>query len=175
MIYQQNYTFLPGQLRHLGTSVNYTYADSESIVNPDNPDDAFNGLPFLNTSKHSTNATLFWDNNKTSVRLVFGYRSKAISQTAQFNSSLVRGDRETLDLAINHAITENLKVTFSANNLTDSYDTFYNVITNPTGAKVIEGDIVKETSTDLSDTPEDRVQALYNTGRNYRLSLRYTF
>ena len=48
--YQQNYTFLPGQLRPLGTSVNYTYADSESIVNPDDPDDVFNGLPLFKTS-----------------------------------------------------------------------------------------------------------------------------
>jgi len=173
--YQQNYSFLPSFLSNLGSSINYTYADSESIVNPDDPTDAFNGLPFLNTSKHSTNATLFWENEKTSVRLVYSYRSKALSQTTHFNSSLVRDARETLDFAVNYALTSKLKVTFSANNLTDSYDTFYNVITNPTGGKVIEGDIVKETSTDLKNTPESRVQALYNSGRNYRLSLRYTF
>jgi len=175
LAYQQNYTFLPGLFSHLGSSINYTYADSESIVNPDDPTDVFNGLPFLNTSKNSVNATLFWEDDKTSVRLAYSYRSKALSQTTHFNSSLVRDARETLDLALNYAITDKLKVTFSANNLTDSYDTFYNVITNPTGSKVIEGDIVKETSNDLSDTPEDRVQALYNTGKNYRLSLRYTF
>jgi len=173
--YQQNYTFLPGLFSHLGSSINYTFADSESIVNPDDPTDVFNGLPFLNTSKHSTNATLFWEDDKTSVRLVYSYRGKALSQTTHFNSSLVRDARETLDLAINYAITDKLKVTFSANNLTDSYDTFYNVITNPAGSKVIEGDIVKETSTDLENTPENRVQALYNSGRNYRLSMRYTF
>ena len=173
--YQQNYKFLPGLLQYLGSSINYTYADSESIVNPDDSTDVFNGLPFLNTSKNSVNATLFWEDDKTSVRLAYSYRSKALSQTTHFNSSLVRDARETLDIAVNYAITEKLKVTLSANNLTDSYDTFYNVITNPTGNKVIEGDIVKETSNDLSSTSEDRVQALYNTGRNYRLSLRYTF
>ena len=175
LAYQQNYTFLPGLLSNLGSSINYTFADSESIVNPDDPTDVFNGLPFLNTSKHSTNATVFWENDKTSVRLAYSYRSKALSQTTHFNSSLVRDARETLDLAVNYAITDKLKVTLSANNLTDSYDTFYNVTTNPTGNKVIEGDIVKETSTDLANTPEDRVQALYNSGRNYRLSMRYTF
>lgn len=173
--YQQNYTFLPGLFSHLGSSINYTYADSESIVNPEDPTDVFNGLPFLNTSKNSVNATLFWEDEKTSIRLAYSYRSKAISQTTHFNSSLVRDARETLDFALNYAITQQLKVTFSANNLTDSYDTFYNVITNPAGSKVIEGDIVKETSSDLSGIPKDRVQALYNTGRNYRLSLRYSF
>ena len=142
---------------------------------PDDPTDVFNGLPFLNTSKHSTNATLFWEDDKTSVRLVYAYRSKALSQTTHFNSSIVRDDRSTLDLAVNYAFTNKLKVTFSANNLTDTYDTFYNVITNPTGAKVIEGDIVKESSNDLSSTPEDRVQKLFYSGRNYRLALRYSF
>jgi len=175
LAYQQNYTFLPSFLSYLGSSINYTYADSESIVNPDDSTDVFNGLPFLNTSKHSTNATIFWEDEKMSLRLVYSYRSKALSQTTHFNSSLVRDERETLDFAINYAFTQNLKVTFSANNLTDSYDTFYNVITNPTGNKVIEGDIVKETSSDLSGTPESRVQALYNSGRNYRLALRYSF
>lgn len=173
--YQQNYNFLPGFLQYLGSSINYTYADSDQTVNPDDLEDVFNGLPFLNTSKDSVNATLFWENANTSLRLAYSYRSKALSQTTHFNSSLVRDARETLDLAVNYKITDKLKMTLSANNLTDSYDTFYNVITNPTGSKVIEGDIVKESSNDLSNTPEDRVQALYNTGRNYRLSFRYSF
>ena len=168
--YQQNYDFLPGLLSYLGSSLNYTYADSEAIVDPTNADNPFNGLPFLNTSKHSANATLYWEDEKLSVRLAYAYRTKALSKTSSKNSSIVRDDRGTLDLSVNYALTKDLKLTFSASNLTNSYDRFINVVTNPgtTG-------LTKELNGDLADIPDQRTHAIFNYGQDYRLSLRYSF
>ncbi len=171
--YQQNYTSLPGLLSHLGSSVNYTYADSEAIVDPDNAANPFNGLPFLNTSKHSTNATIFWEDDSLSLRLAYAYRSEAISQTTNKESSVIRDARGTLDFTANYAITENLKVTFSALNLTKSYDKFYEVITNPAGHEA-DG-IVSEVTSDISDASDKRTKAVFDYGSDFRLSLRYSF
>lgn len=170
LAYQQNYDFLPGLLSHLGSSINYTYADSEAIVDPDNADNPYNGLPFLNTSKHSANATIFWEDEDLSLRLAYAYRTKALSKTTSKNSSIVRDDRGTLDFSANYAVTDNLKVTFSASNLTDSYDKLINVITDPAASG-----LTKELYSDLSDIPEGRTQAIFNYGRDFRLSLRYSF
>lgn len=171
--YQQNYSFLPGFLSYLGTSINYTYADSEAIVDPENLDNPFNGLPFVNTSKHSANATVFWENDFTSLRLAYSYRTKAISKTAVKKSSFVRDDRGTLDFTASFDVTDNLKLSLSATNLTDSYDTFYDVVVDPSGHEA-DG-IVREFDGDLSDITTDRISQLYSFGRNYRASLRYTF
>ncbi len=175
--YQQNFTALPSLFKYLGTQINYTYADSNAIVNPESPEDAFNNLPFLNTSEHSANITGFWDDDTTSVRLVYAYRSEALSDVSHFNSSIIRYARETLDFAVNYKVNKHLKFTFSATNLTDSYDKFVNAITLSTidEAGTPLENIVKETLSDLSTVPQSRTHALYNSGRNYRLSLRYTF
>ncbi len=168
--YQQNYGFLPGLFSHLGSSINYTYADSEAIIDPENADNPYNGLPFLNTSKHSTNATVYWENDDLSLRLAYAYRTKAISKTTSKNSSIVRDDRGTLDFSANYAINKDLKVTFSASNLTDSYDKLINVITDPAASG-----LTKELTSSLDNISEARTHAIFNYGRSYRLSLRYSF
>ena len=173
LAYQQNYTFLPSFLSHLGSSINYTYADSEAIVDPDNLDNPFNGLPFLNTSKHSTNATIFWEDESLSLRLAYAYRSEALSKTTNRDSAIVRDARGTLDFTANYHINESLQISFSALNLTESYDTFYDVIANTKGHEA-DG-IVSEISSDLSDISKDRISAIYDYGSSYRLSLRYSF
>ena len=170
--YQQVYDFLPGALSHLGLSANYTYADSEIEIDSDNP---FNGLPFPNTSKHSSNVTLFWENDTTSFRLVHSYRSAAVTKVADRNSTFIRDDRSVLDFSANYSFTDNLKLSFSANNLTDTYDTILETLTNPVvGGSTQEG-IVQEFDGDLDDISNSRVNSIFDYGRNYRLSLRYTF
>jgi len=170
--YQQHYSSLPGLLSNLGSSINYTYADSEAVVDPDDRDNPFNGLPFLNTSKHSTNTTLYWEDEKLSLRLAHTYRSEALSKTVNRNSATVRDARGTLDFTVNYKITDKLKVSFSALNLTDGYDTFYDVIVNPNGHEA-DG-IVREITGDLSDIPKHRVSSIFNFGRSYRLAFRYS-
>jgi len=170
MAYQQHYDFLPGLLKHLGTSINYTYADSEAIVDPDNESNPYNGLPFKNTAKHSANATIYWENSYMSYRLAYAYRTKALVSVTSGNSSKIRDDRGTLDFTANFDITKALKLSFSATNLTESYDRIFNVLTAPD----VSG-LTKEFDGNLSSVNDSRVDEIYNYGRSYRLSMRYSF
>jgi len=170
MAYQQHYDFLPGLLKHLGTSINYTYADSEAIVDPENESNPYNGLPFKNTSKHSANATVYWENQDMSFRLAYAYRTKALVSVTAGNSSKIRDDRGTLDFSANYDITKNLKLSFAATNLTNSYDRTFNVLTAPD----VSG-LTKEFYGNLSSVNDSRVDEIYNYGRSYRLSMRYNF
>ncbi len=170
MAYQQSYDFLPGLLKHLGSSINYTYADSEAIVDPDDESNPYNGLPFINTSKHSANATVYWENDDMSFRFAYAYRTKALVDTTSGNSSKIRDDRGTLDFTANFDITKALKLSFSATNLTESYDRIYNVLTAPE-----DTGLTKEFDGDLGSVNDTRVDQIYNYGRSYRLSMRYSF
>jgi len=170
MAYQQHYDFLPGLLKHLGTSINYTYADSEAMVDPEDKTNPYNGLPFVNTSKHSANATVYWENKDMSFRLAYAYRTKALVNVTAGNSSKIRDDRGTLDFSANFDITKALKVSFSATNLTKSYDRIFNVLTAPENSG-----LTKEFNGDLDNVNDNRVDAIYNYGRSYRLSMRYSF
>jgi len=170
MAYQQHYDFLPGLLKHLGTSVNYTYADSEAIVDPEDESNPYNGLPFINTSKHSANATIYWENSYMSYRFAYAYRTKALVDVNSGNSSKIRDDRGTLDFTANFDITKALKLSFSATNLTESYDRIFNVLTAPEGSG-----LAKEFNGNLGSVNDSRVDEIYNYGRSYRLSMRYTF
>lgn len=173
--YQQNFDFLPGAFKYLGTQINYTYADSEQIVDPENPENVFNGLPFLNTSEHSANVTAFWENENMSYRLAYSYRSEAVQKTSDRNSTFIRDARGVLDFSANFNVTDDLTLTFSANNLTDTYDTTYNAITNPVTGGVQHEGIVPEFNGDLNNFYDNRIGSLLYTGRSYRLAVRYTF
>ncbi|WP_435274135.1 TonB-dependent receptor [Psychrobium sp. nBUS_13] len=170
MAYQQHYDFLPGLFKHLGTSINYTYADSAAIVDPDNGANPYNGLPFINTSKHSANATLYWENDSMSFRLAYAYRTKALVGITSGNSSKIRDDRGTLDFSANFDITKRLKLSLSAMNLTESYDRTFNVLTAPE-----DSGLTKEFYGNLSSVNDSRVDSIFNYGRSYRLAVRYSF
>lgn len=78
--YQQNLTFLPGFLKNLGIQANYTYIDSKltyiidtgSATRPQLTGDA----PFLGSSPHSVNMTVYYETEKFSGRVSGAYRAK---------------------------------------------------------------------------------------------------
>jgi len=174
MIYQQNYDFLPGLLQYLGSSINYTYADSKAIVNPDDPESPYNSLQFPKTSKHSANARIFWQDNWSSYRLAYSYRSRSINDPANGPSTTIREARGTLDFSANWDITNKLKLSFSATNLTNSSNKVINVLTNTRGYEDNAG-VVREVSNNLDNLSDVRVVSIDSPSRSYRLSLRYKF
>ncbi|WP_172435814.1 TonB-dependent receptor [Sediminicola luteus] len=67
LAYNQQFTFLPGFLSGLGTSLNYTFTDSEAHET---------GLSLDGTSKNSFNATIFYEQNNWGVRFAHNYRDE---------------------------------------------------------------------------------------------------
>lgn len=89
--YQQTYDFLPGLLSGFGSAVTYTYIDAGDFPNPNisnigSPSVNSTGrplnngpfsaqLPLRGTSKHTVNATLFYEKGPLSVRAAYNWRS----------------------------------------------------------------------------------------------------
>ena len=72
---QQSLTFLPGFLQHLGVAANYTYVKSSVLyyLDASKPNLTVHD-EFPNVSRHSVNATLFYDDNHFSTHLSLAYR-----------------------------------------------------------------------------------------------------
>ncbi|WOH39502.1 TonB-dependent receptor [Thalassotalea fonticola] len=173
--YQQHYDFLPGLLKHLGSSINYTYADSDAIPVPEDLSSPYNNLPFPNTSKHSANARVYWENDWSSYRFAYSYRSESLDEVVNSGAgTTVRDAKGTLDFSANWDLTKQLKLSFAATNLTNSYDKTLFLLTDTTGYEGVDG-VFKEMNSDLEDLSDKRVKKITSYGRAYRLSLRYQF
>ena len=172
--YQQHYDFLPGLLQYLGSSINYTYADSDAIAEPENLASPYNNLPFPNTSKHSANVRVYWQNDWSSYRFAYSYRSASVDEPVNGVGTTVRDAKGTLDFSANWDLTKQLKVTFAATNLTNSYDKTLFLVTDTRGYEGVDG-VFKEMNSNLGDLSDSRVKKISSYGRAYRLSMRYSF
>ncbi len=85
LAYQQSYEFLPGPLKGLGISANYTFIDSSglpnSFLNGGSPSNVSTvapsgSLPLEQLSKHNVNAAIFYERNGISVRAAYNWRSR---------------------------------------------------------------------------------------------------
>lgn len=88
--YQQTFEFLPGLFDGLGTSLNYTYIDSQGLPNtflntgaPVNQSTIPPGnLPLEQLSKHNFNATVFYEKGPLSMRAAYSWRSRFLLTAA---------------------------------------------------------------------------------------------
>ncbi len=124
-------TFLPGFWRDFGILANYTYVTSEInyVLQSDK------GVPTLTTtndlaglSKNSASATLYYENDVFSFRTTGSYRDgylRAIPSGG--NDSDVMGNLATffVDASASYNVTEKIKLTLEAQNLTDERNTLY--------------------------------------------------
>ncbi|UYV15214.1 TonB-dependent receptor plug domain-containing protein [Porphyrobacter sp. ULC335] len=92
LAYQQTYDFLPGFLSGLGTQLTYTYVDGSDFSNPRltgvgapsvttganrlNAGAFVAGQPLAGISKHSFNATVFYEKDWLSMRAAYNWRSE---------------------------------------------------------------------------------------------------
>lgn len=169
LAYQQNYTMLPGFWGGLGTIINYTYADSEATFYSEGDNDSYNGFPFPNTSEHTANATVYWQQGGHSLRLAYNYRSERLVSPSVLTSSIWADPRDSLDFSANFELSEMFLLTFQAINLTNEYDRFYATRTVSTRDLPAEGNALD------GGAPTWRTAELVHTGRTYRLGLRVTF
>lgn len=122
-----------------GAILNYTYSDAK----------ADNGDPIPGNSKHSLNATGYFENDWMSLRLSYNYRS-AFFINIDRASPLNQGETESLDASANLKLTDNIALTADAVNLTN------NKIFQYAGTKT-------------------RFRALYDNGRIFYAGVRVKF
>lgn len=172
--FQHNLDWAPSFLRHVGITANYTYALSETneqtIFDQDgNVSAFFPALPLTGTSKHTFNATAFYESGRFLFRLAYNNRSDYLINRAERDGTAnwVESD-DSLDLSAEFKITRNISLNFQAVNLTDSirrvYSTNVTDVLLPTEANALDG-----------QAPTSRTVELSNTGPVYRASLRFSF
>ena len=171
--YQQSFDMLPGFWGGFGTVLNYTYSDTEAdYSDAEGEMDPYEGYPFLNTSEHSVNATLFWENDRASFRLAYSWRDDFLVSPSQLQMSTWANSFESLDFSFTFQINDWLSLTGAAVNLTDfspsRYQTIAFVNANQPG-------VVPEGNALSGSVYDQRTNYLQYYGRNYRLGLRVAF
>ena len=138
LAYQQTYDFLPGLLSGLGIAATYTYVDGSDFPNPNisgigSPSVNSSGqplnngpfaglLPLAGISKHTVNATLFYEKGPLSMRAAYNWRSDfLVTQRDDLFpfSPIFQEDGGQLDGTIFYSITPNIKVGVQGVNLLD--------------------------------------------------------
>jgi TonB-dependent receptor len=124
--HQQTYDFLPGLLSGLGSQLTYTYVDAGDFTNPDLAGNrgTFASLqPLQGVSKHTVNATVFYEKGPLALRAAYNWRSDFLitprDDIFPF-SPIWQESSGQLDASIFYSVTDNIKVGVQGVNLLDS-------------------------------------------------------
>ena len=117
------FTYLPGLLRHLGMTGNFTFIDESSDLRDQEGDP----IGRRGLSKYTYNVGAYYDDKKFNLRLAYNWRSsftrREIVQLGFARPEAlpeIEAARGQLDLAARVNVNRNLRVTFDAVNLTNT-------------------------------------------------------
>ena len=171
--FQHNFSYLPSIWSGLGVIANYTYADSETDaeVQLNNDGEVIANLPaapLQGTSQHTYNATLFWEQDGSLIRLAYNSRSDYLETRANRDGTTewIEGF-DTLDLSGNWKVTRDIMVTVQATNLLDTVERRFLTIR--------EDSLIPAESVELGNLNTSRTSRLTANGRNYRVGIRINF
>lgn len=175
---QHAFDNLDGFWGGFGVSANYTYADSEveaqTITNALGEEFSFRAAPLPNTSLHTLNTTVYYDQNGKQLRLAYNTRTDFLRSSAplQGGTRSYGEGSDSLDMSGGWQISDAIRINFQAVNLLDTVRRDYAVLEND-----LLNDVNPIPSEDLGlgDAPTGRTTFLQNTGRIYRIGLRYEF
>jgi len=124
LAYQQPFRFLPGWLGNFGFIGNYSYVDSETEVTRNG---VIVKVPLEGLSKHSYNATLYYEVPKGGVRLSLNSRDDYITSNTGSNGNVAEATTGPirLDMSAFYHINETFSLTLEGVNLTNEYERLY--------------------------------------------------
>ena len=119
--YEQRYKMLPGLLSGLGTSFNYTYANSKFEEIPG----VYSAVP--GTSKNTYNASVFYDKDKFFFKLSAYYASASIWSLGNVltSANTMYDDRLSIDIGAAYKYDKNISFYLSGKNLSNNPMTYY--------------------------------------------------
>ena len=171
--YTQMYDFLPGIWSNLGVQANYTFQHSQ-----------MDEIPLLTTGRviaskslddtprHSGNLTVFWEDDRLSLRLANSYVGVQAVDHGQTGTSIWQDGYNRLDFSSSYFVNDNVTITFQATNLGDEgRRTFVTArdMLMADGSYWDEGDAV------TGDVNTSRTVNEWNFGRVFRLGARMNF
>jgi|GEM_PF-2410933 len=111
--YQQPFSFLPGLLSGLGVITNYTLSKSSFREVLDLGTGETETYEMPNNSKHSANATLYYDKGGFEFRIANNYRSRFLREKPVPADGLKYRDAyHQTDISLSYAFTRQLTLTF---------------------------------------------------------------
>lgn len=177
---QHNFTYLPGLLSGVGFVSNYTYADSsleaQTIVDETGGEQFFRETPLPNTSNHTFNTTVFYEKDGLQLRAAYNWRSDYLRSSgadAGGNRIYVEG-AGNLDFSGGYDVTDNLSLNFQVVNALDTVRREYSVVELDVETQT-PGFAINPEELTLGDQPTDRFYLTRNSGRIFRVGLRYEF
>lgn len=122
--YQQGFENLPGALKGLGTTVNYTWADGES----EQRDFYGKKLPMADNSEHQLNAILWYEYQRWQARLAMNYRSERLIGVPSNDGNPAAwwaAPTTFIDASVSYDITDEITVYLQGTNITEEFEETY--------------------------------------------------
>jgi TonB-dependent receptor len=118
---QQPFSFLPGVLSNFGVLANYTYVKSDIKYLTAANGSSFVTAPLVGLSKHAANGTLYYEDEKFSIRGSVAYRSKYLTAVPGTEGNAYNGTNSTIniDAQVSYTVNDHLKLSLEGINLTD--------------------------------------------------------
>lgn len=118
--WQQQFTFLPGLLSGFGVFANYTLTEADVTLAQAYAGRTKLGLP--GQSKHTYNASLFYERGPLNLRIAYTHRSDSLSEVNADDTDLdiFWKGRSQVDLTGSYQINSNISAFFEAKNLTNT-------------------------------------------------------
>ncbi|MFM6852670.1 MAG: TonB-dependent receptor [Sphingopyxis sp.] len=149
---QQPFTFLPGLLANFGVLANYTYVKSDIRYLTAANGSTFVVAPLVGLSKHAINGTLYYEDERFSLRGSVAYRSQYLTAVPGTEGNAWNGTNGTvnIDAQMGYTLNDHVKLSFEAINLTDE----------------MNDQFVDETN---------RLNVLTHSGRQFNFGVKVTF
>lgn len=150
--YQQPFTFLPGLWSQFGFIGNFTYVKAQMDY-LDQDGQVLTTRDLLDLSENTSSGTVYWEDDR------FGGRLSVVNRSGYLTNALGRdgNDREgvaattNVDATFFYNLSDNLKLSFDALNLTDQADDMW------------------------VDASGDRLSYYHQTGRQFYIGAQYSF
>ncbi|MFT4074418.1 MAG: TonB-dependent receptor [Asticcacaulis sp.] len=126
--YQQGFDFLPGFWKNTGIVAAYTYTESNIAYCTDAACSTTITAALVNLSKNTLNTTIYYEDDKLSMRLSGSYRDKFLLKVPSGRAgSDVQGNIASfyLDASASYQVTPNLQLRLEAQNLTNQELGYY--------------------------------------------------
>ena len=118
--WEERFRDLPGVLSGLGIGANYTYVDSRFEIRTGE------NSPLPSTSKNTWNASIFYEKNGLSLRLVaYSVSADLFGIGGDKTGDVFNGKRTSMDFGSSLSITDHLTVYAEAKNLLNTPHVFY--------------------------------------------------
>lgn len=137
-------SYLPGFLGGFGFQASYNFADT-NFQSPDVTTVAGEALADFTEpvsipgfSRHSGNATVFWENDRTSIRLAYRGRS-SFSRPFRQDANRTNGGTQFIDFSASQDLTDWLEFRVSALNLTNTINRRFRPTTDNLAETNIDG------------------------------------